>query len=163
MNEIHNKIFVGPEQDYKDLSPNQSGWYVLHATKEPYHRTALKYEGTNPSANHPEYLVARRGNRMMLNLIDSPVEIDIPKEIFDRALDFISEGVANDHKILIHCTEGLSRSATIGLLYLKKHTTRIKSSNVGDAMREYEEIYPPFNPGKAMVCFLKKHWEKYFN
>ena len=161
MKEIHDNIFIGPQKDYERLIAGQADWYVLHATKEPYHRAAVQYEGADPNPNHPEYLVARRGKRMMLNLIDAPVEVDIPKTIFDRALGFVSEGLANHHKVLIHCTEGVSRSATIGLLYLKMHTQKIIATSVEDALKEYDKIYPPFNPGKAMVYFLKQHWEEY--
>ena len=42
---------------------------------------------------------------------------------FLKAADFIEEGLQDDNKILVHCVGGLSRSATLVIVYymLKKH------------------------------------------
>ena len=39
-----------------------------HAT---YHRQALGYRSRGAPKDHPEYLVARRGNRLILNIVDA--------------------------------------------------------------------------------------------
>jgi hypothetical protein len=161
MVEIHENLFVGPRSDYQQSVAGQPGWWVVHATKEPCHRQAVGYDGADPEMEHPEYLVARRGQRLMLNLIDAPVEVDIPKEIFDGALVFVHEGLQSGAKVLIHCEQGVSRSAAIGLLYLRCYTDRIPAVDYKQAENIYNAIYPPFNPGKAIRYFLQKHWPEY--
>ena len=118
MHQIHKNLFVGPRSDYENDVAHRKGWRVVHAAKEPYHREAVGYRGTSPPPSHPEYLFAKREHRLMLNLIDAPVEVDIPKAIFDAALAFIYEGLASGDQLLIHCNHGVSRSASIGLLFL---------------------------------------------
>jgi hypothetical protein len=161
MIEIHKNLFVGPRTDYETAVAGKQGWWVVHATKEPYHREAVGYEGADPERAHPEYLFARRGQRLMLNLIDAPVEVDIPKEIFDAALLFVQEGLQSGASVLIHCEQGVSRSASIGLLYLRRYTDRMPAVNYKQAEVIYDSIYPPFSPGKAIRYFLQKHWSEY--
>ena len=161
MIEVHPNLFVGPMEDYEEVVKHDDGWYVVHACKEPYHRRAVGYEGNDPPRDHPEGLVARRGNRLMLNLIDAVVPVEFPREIFDAALAFIHEGLSSGHRVLVHCEEGLSRSASIALLYLHSHTDRIPAPTFKEAERLYGPIYPPFRPGRALRGFLEKHWGEY--
>lgn len=162
MIEIYPNLFVGPEKDYEEKVAYEDGWWIVHATNEPYHRRAVGYQGSAPPPDHPEYLFAFRGNRLMLNLIDAVVEVDIPREIFDTALDFIHAGLESNAKVLIHCNQGVSRSASIGLLYLHRHADILPETGYADAADFYErEIYPPFNPGRAIRYFLSRHWAEY--
>jgi hypothetical protein len=147
--------------DYENDVAHREGWRIVHATNEPYHRKAVGYSGSDAAPEHPEYLFARRENRLMLNLIDAPVEVDIPREIFDAALSFIHEGLLYGAQVLIHCEQGVSRSASIGLLYLRRHTDCIPADTYAKAEAIYDSIYPPFSPGKAIRYFLKTQWENY--
>ena len=109
-----------------------------------------------------EYLVARRGKHLSLNLIDAVVEVDFPRELFDTALRFLHEGVQSGDPVLIHCNQGVSRSPGIGLLYLHRHTDVLPAGDYEQAARFYErEVYPHFNPGKAIRHFLKSNWASY--
>jgi hypothetical protein len=161
MREIHKNLFVGPKSDYETDVAHRQGWWVVHATKEPYHRKALGYQGPDASATHPEYLFARRDNRLMLNLIDAPVEVEIPKAIFDKALAFINEGLDSGAQVLVHCEQGVSRSASIGLLYLRHYTDKIQAIDYRQAEEVYSRIYPDYNPGNAIRFFLTTHWREY--
>ncbi|MDO9036420.1 MAG: phosphatase, partial [Methanoregula sp.] len=111
MIEIYPNLFIGNENDYETKVRQESGWCVVHACKEPYHREALGYSGRAAPKNHPEYLIARRGNRLILNLVDAPDPAYIPKEIIDAALAFISANLNAGSHVLVHCNEGCSRSA----------------------------------------------------
>jgi hypothetical protein len=62
--------FVGDQSDFESIMPQLDGWAVVHPFKEPYHRQALGYTGRAAARNHPEYLVARRGLRLILNMVD---------------------------------------------------------------------------------------------
>jgi hypothetical protein len=43
------------------------------------------------------------------------------RKYFQEAWEFINEAIASDSKVLIHCKEGRSRSASIAISYLVKH------------------------------------------
>ena len=117
MKEITNNLFIGSQEDYELNVKFQPDWFVIHACKEPYHRQALGYTGRAVANTHPEYLIAERGNRLILNLVDVEDPKYIVKEIIDKAILTIDEKI-KAKKILVHCNQGMSRSATIGLLYL---------------------------------------------
>lgn len=91
MIEIAKNLFVGNQNDYENLVKFRNDFSVVHACKEPYHRKALGYLGRGAPKNHPEYLIARRGNRLILNLIDVVDPNYIPEEIIFKAVSFIEE------------------------------------------------------------------------
>lgn len=69
MIEVKSNLFVGSQDDEAAIR-GQGGWFVVHACKEPYHRQALGYSGRGAPKDHPEYLIARREGRLILNLVD---------------------------------------------------------------------------------------------
>jgi len=73
MIEVYLNLFVGDQSDYEINVATQEGWAVVHACKEPYHRQALGYRVRGAPKDHPEYLVARRGNRLILNIVEDEV------------------------------------------------------------------------------------------
>ncbi len=83
MIEVHPCLFVGSQIDYESQVSSKPNWAVVHACKESYHRQALGYSGRAVSKEHPEYLIARRGARLILNLIDADNPAYIPDEIMD--------------------------------------------------------------------------------
>ena len=160
MIEIHPGLFIGNADDYELFVKHQDGWDVIHACKEPYHRVALGYKSKGAPVNHPEYLIARRGHRLILNLVDAPNPAYIPKEIIDAALEFIDQGLRAQRRVLAHCNLGESRSPIIGLLYLAAFTDRLPTS-YHEAETAFRAIYPLYNPGAGMRGFLQANWEFY--
>ncbi|HVB57494.1 MAG TPA: hypothetical protein VNE63_13870 [Candidatus Acidoferrales bacterium] len=108
MIEVHHNLFVGSQEDEVSIG-GQSAWFVVHACKEPYHRQALGYTGRAAAKDHPEYLIARRPGRLILNLVDAADVNYIPAEIIDTALNDIHQNITST-KVLVHCNQGLSRS-----------------------------------------------------
>ncbi|MFP4057716.1 MAG: dual specificity protein phosphatase family protein [Candidatus Brocadiia bacterium] len=161
MTEIHPRLFVGSRWDYEAQVAFEEGWYVVHAAKEPYHRQAVGYDGPEPPPDHPEHLVARRGARLMLNLRDHVLPVQLPTELFDAAVDFIHEGLSSGHRVLVHCEVGVSRSPTVGLLYLTAFTDVLDAGSLDEAMDRYLALYPDFSPGPALRRFLRDHWRAY--
>ncbi len=160
MIEIFPNLFIGTEQDYEYQVKGQPDWMVVHTCKEPYHRRELGYTSRGAPKGHPEYLIARRGNRLILNLVDAPDPAYIPKEIIDAALEFIRKGLSESHKVLVHCNLGESRSPSIGLLYLATHTDKLPKE-FATAEQSFRQIYPPYNPSSGMRGFLVKNWDSY--
>lgn len=161
MIEIYQNLFVGNQDDYELTVSRQDGWAVVQACKEPYHRAALGYRGRGAPKDHPEYLVARRGDRLILNLVDADNSAYIPQEIIDAALVFISEKLAKNLKVLVHCNRGMSRSPSIGLLYLVRYTDKLPKDSLVEAEIAFRELYPLYSPADGVRGFMQKKWNFY--
>jgi len=159
MKEITKNLFIGSQEDYESDVKFQPDWFVIHACKEPYHRQALGYTGRAAANTHPEYLIAERDNRLILNLVDVADPKYIAKEIIDKAIFTIDEKIETK-KILVHCNQGMSRSATIGLLYLH-HSGIISTDDFKKAEIEFLNLYPNYNPANGMRIFAELNWNNY--
>jgi hypothetical protein len=112
--EVYPNLYVGDQNDFDLTVAHQTGWAVVHACKEPYHRQALGYSGRAAPKTHPEYLVARRGHRLILNIVDVDNPAFFDKSMISQALDFIDEHLSNGLKVLVYCN--LSRSKFVSLM-----------------------------------------------
>jgi predicted protein tyrosine phosphatase len=161
MKEIYGNLYVGNENDYENTARKSDGWSIVHACKEPYHRQALGYTERAAPKTHPEYLIARRENRLILNLVDADNPAYIPKEIIDAALNFVHEQLKADKKVLVHCNQGMSRSPSIGMLYLLKYTDKLPSNSFEEIEAGFREIYPQYNPAAGVRGFMIANWKTY--
>jgi hypothetical protein len=161
MIEVYSGLFIGDARDYEYRVKHQDGWRIVHACKDPYHRRELGYKTVGAPKSHPEYLIARRGHRLILNLIDPADPAYIPKEVIDAALDFIAESLRSGYKVLVHCNLGESRSPAIGLLYLAAFTGAIPSASLEEAESAFLKIYPGYRPGAGICGFLEQNWGTY--
>jgi hypothetical protein len=159
MLEVHPNLFVGSQSDYESNVPSFTEWAVIHACKEPYHRQALGYSGRAVSKTHPEYLIAKRPNRLIVNLIDADDPTYIPDEIMDACLAFIHDSLDAKQHVLVHCNQGLSRSLAIAMLYLGSHTEKLPKTSFEEAIILFRQIYPPFSPKGGVYGFLRNRWE----
>lgn len=160
MKEVSENIYVGNQADYEDGTFIPSEWSFLLAAKEPWHRSALGYTGRAAAKDDPEYLIARRDNKLILNLVDAPKSIFFDKKVIDAGLDFIEEQLNEGKNVLICCNKGESRSASIALLYLIKHDL-IEGDTLEDCEAEFLKLYPDYNPGEGMRGFVKENFEEY--
>ncbi len=160
MIEITDNLFIGSQEDYEFNVKDREGWSVVHACKEPYHRKTLGYKGRGAPKDHPEYLFAVRGDRLILNLVDANDPDYVPGRIIDEALAFIDRGLDSRKKVLVHCNQGQSRSAAIGFLYMAVHRL-IPSQTFEDAEKAFISIYPGYLPGHGIRGFLKNNWSFY--
>lgn len=151
-------LFVGGQEAYELDVKYEQGWAIVHACKEPYHRLALGYKGRAAAKDHPEYLMARRGDRLILNLIDANDPAFIPDEVMDAAARFIDEQLKANRKVLVHCNQGLSRSPGIAMLYLAMYTDRFSGCSFERALRKFGEMYPAFSPAQGILGFLQRRW-----
>lgn len=153
------ELTIGDE----DLCPLAGGWFhgwLLHAAKDPCHRAAVVYDTKSKLlSTHPEYLMARRGNHLFLNLVDAPVPI-FKVESFLGALNFIDEAVKAGAKPNLHCNQGHSRAPSIALLWLAKRAKTIPDDSFAVARSVFEKMLPPgvYAPGRGIESFLSDHW-----
>ena len=158
MKEIYPNLHIGSQEDYENIVRFEDDWFVVHACKEPYHRQALGYSTQAAPKNHPEYLIAYREKHLILNLVDAPNPAYIPKVIIDEAIKAIHSNI-QDKRVFLHCNQGMSRSATIGLLYLK--AVHVINDDFYEAEKEYLQLYPWYNPGNGMRMFALMNWNNY--
>ena len=159
MIEVYPDLHVGSEYDEQSLR-GQAGWFFIHACKEPYHRQALGYTGRAAAKTHPEYLIARRNGRLILNLVDVDDPNYISPEIIDATLDAIRDNIQTT-KILLHCNQGQSRSPGIALLYLLKSTDILPQNDIAAAIAAFRAIYPPYAPARGMAEYIRLNWHRY--
>ena len=162
MIEIYPNLWIGTAQDYESSVKGLSGWNVVHACKEPYHRRELGYTTKGAPKGHPEYLIARRGPRLILNLVDAPNPAFIPKEIIDTAIRFVHLSLVDRMKVLVHCNLGESRAPGIGLLYLARYTDKLPKQLM-KAEQAFRLVYPPYKPSDGISGFVIHNWGSYVN
>ena len=163
MREVYNLLWIGNQDDGERERLNASAltpFDLLLAAKEPWHRACLNYTGRACDKTHPEYLMARRGNILILNLVDAPKAEFFDKRIINAALDFIDERRNAGRDVLVCCNKAESRSPSIALLYLIKHGI-IKGNTLEDCEAEFMKVYPEYNPGAGIRGFMKEHWSEY--
>ena len=159
MIEIDKNLFVGSLIDFEN-NQFDPDFYFVQACKEPCHRKAVGYSGRAPEDNHPEYLIAYRERKIILNMIDPPTGKYFDNILFESSLDFINEHLKNNKKILINCNQGKSRSPSIGLLYLATKR-KIRNDNYDSAKEDFQKIYPDYEPS-GIKEFLSANWNNYF-
>ena len=160
MIEVYHNLFVGNRNDYETAVSGQTGWAIVHACKL-YHRQAVGYKTWNAPKNHPEYLVARRENRLMLCLLDLPVSLFIKKEMIDHALDFIDAMHSSGLKVMVHCMQGRSRSPSITMLYLATRLHVLPTDSFEVAEEQFRRLYPRYRPSGGIRSHVRGHWQDY--
>lgn len=157
--EVTKGLFVGSQEDEAAVH-GRPGWFVIHACKEPYHRQALGYSGRGAPKGHPEYLIAERPGRLILNLVDADNVAFIPKEIIDAALEAIRANLETS-SVLVHCNQGFSRAPTIALLYMARYTDYFRGMTAELAVQKFRKNYPAYAPAGGMADYVRLNWSKY--
>jgi len=159
--EVFENLFVGDQNDYELTVGNQDGWAVVQACKEPYHRQALGYKGKAAAKDHPEYLIARRGNRLILNLVDVDNPRFFSKEIILEALDFVDDKLGSGAKVLVHCNQGESRGPAIAMLYMAVRKGLLPRESLEAAEESFRLLYPGYSPSPGIHGHLREYWQEY--
>lgn len=161
MKEVYPNLFVGTGADLVHADDGnkgiKEGWFVISAAKEPWHREALGYTGRGAPKDHPEYLIAMRDHRLILNLVDVDDPSYIRDEIVTAAMQGITTGLGHG-KVLIHCNQGHSRSPGIALLWLGKNTPLFGGLSLEEAETEFRVFYPDYAPAAGIRGYLAQHW-----
>lgn len=154
MKEIVENLYIG--NDF-DCSTNGSDFAVIHACKT-CHQKGVGYRGNLPSS-HPNYLIYENQNNVFLNIVDMDRELlsKFTHPMMESALNFIRDNIKVE-KILVHCNQGLSRSPSIGLVYLAQNGI-ISSNSYINAKEEFVKIYPSYLLGRGLEIYLHKNWE----
>jgi len=157
--EVYKNLYVGAQSD-ENAVRSQPGWFFIHACKEPYHRQTLGYRTPGAPKTHPEYLLAHRPGRLILNLVDADNMSFISPIIIEAALAAIHEH-RQTQKVLLHCNQGQSRSPGIALLYLAHHTDHFAGLDHDAACQAFRGLYPAYAPARGVADFIRHHWSRY--
>jgi hypothetical protein len=163
MIDVYPGIYVGSDKDYNEWASHGSGFAIVHAAKEPWHRKAVGYRGRGCPKDSPEYLVARRDHRLMLNMIDTEDPTYVPMAMIWQSLKFIEEHHEAGYKVLIACNKGESRAPSIAMLYLSAWLKVIPNKTIEEAEDHFVELYPNYHPRSGIRLHLKENWERYRN
>lgn len=160
MIQIHDKIYLGTEQDCTFITLDE--WAIIHACKHPCHVNAVGYKGSLPSS-HPYYLILEKDKHLFLNMVDMEQELQpaFTNPIMKAAMNFIEKNLENN-KILIHCNQGQSRSPSIALIYLAKSGV-LNNDTFTTAAKEFIQLYQLFQPGKGIALYMNRNWDYLMN
>lgn len=101
----------------------------------------------------------RRGQwSRAMTLLDLPIQDGgaIDGTIFDQAVTFLAQQVAAKRKVLVHCQEGVSRSATMVLAYLISR----REMTLGQAFKLVMRQRPVAHPHPALLWSLVQHFDQ---
>jgi hypothetical protein len=153
MIEVYPKLYVGNKFDYEDIR-DQGGWFFIQCAKHPWHKEAVGYaKKCDPS--DPEYLVAYRPGRIILNMVDAPKPEFFSMEMIQPALDAITATLHDGLKVLVHCNQGESRSAGVAMLWM--HRQGLLPDYYDEAKAAFKELYP-MKLGSGVDEFLRWVW-----
>jgi predicted protein tyrosine phosphatase len=163
MIQVHPSLWIGSAADYesKVITGNaldRAGWAVVQAAKDPYHRAALGYTTRNAPKSNPEHLVAQRGNRLILNMIDAAYPAAFNAGAIHQALSFTAKSLATGLTVLIHCNQGRSRSPSLAMLYLHATTAAYDSLSFQQAESRFMATYRAYAPAAGIRTFVANHW-----
>lgn len=161
MIEVYPGLWIGKQRDCPLHGAQLSGnWAIVHAYPA-CHRQVLGY--TTPLApDGPEHHVARRGQHLLLNMLDAEQPEYYSREaLIEPALAFIDEMRASGASVLIHCEQGMSRSPSLALLYLATRLGALPAASLAAAEEKFEVLYPRYAPGYGIWAHLKHHWAEY--
>ena len=151
--EVFHNLSIGT-----DIDCERDFEFVIHACKT-CHQKRLAYRGSLPST-HRNYLILEEPKNLYLNIVDMAKLLPAYTDpIMNVALSFIDKHIA-DGQILVHCNQGISRSAGIVLLYMGVKGLLQKTS-YDSAKIEFLKKYPRYNPGTGVDDYLRTNWSKF--
>ncbi len=163
LTEIVSRLWVGNQDDY-EAAKGKDDWSYVLAARDPWHRQLLGYTTKGAPVDNPEYLVARRGQTLYLNLIDAPSAQWIPSEVIELALAFIRVRHQEDKRnVGIFCNQGQSRAPSLALLYIMSfngvegNNEILGLSSVISAVGWMKYHYLPYAPKMGMIEVIERH------
>jgi predicted protein tyrosine phosphatase len=130
---------------------------VVHACKEPCHRTAVGYTTRTIPNTHPHYLALERGHHLYLNLIDPATPLFMMPS-FEAFFRFVDREIV-EREVLIHCNQGESRAPSLTLLYMAKRLGLLPKESYMAASTAFRSQFR-YNPGRGISVWLSDNWEQ---
>lgn len=157
MKEVYKNLFIGSKYDCDECIDN-SDYVILHVCKT-CHRELLG----DINSDDINYLIYKDSRNIYLNIIDMSEELSkiYTDYIIKEIIIFINMHIKNKY-VLIHCELGVSRSASIALIYLAKEGI-INNKSFNKALPEFESIYRNYSPSYEFQSYLSNNWDTLMN
>ena len=155
MKEIYSNLFIGNDNSCM-MCTNKSEYSIIHACKT-CHQKALNYT-KSLSSEHPNYLIYEHGEHLFLNMVDMATEFQAKytHPMVEAAVKFIDDRISH-RKVLIHCNQGLSRSPSLGLIYLVRKNI-IPKDSYDTAVDAFVKSYSSYMPKTGISLYLRHNW-----
>jgi len=157
--EVIDRIYCGGNAEY-DRVKGKPGWSWLRVCKEGgagCHRELLGYH-TLGAPKGPNYLWARRGNLMALNILDiDEADLKVPDEAIDKGLAFANERYRAGDKLLFACNAGHTRGPLMCMAFLR--TIGELPQSFHQAEKIFKTLYPKYDPGQGVRSAIRKRWD----
>ncbi len=152
MTKVHENLYIGTVSDCSvayDMA-------ILHACKT-CHQRILNYPHS-PSKDDKNYLIYKPdSDNLYLNLLDlDSLEKEYTDVIVTESLLFIDKHIKTK-PVLVHCDFGVSRSASLGMLYMAASGS-IANDCYMSAARAFKNLYPPFSAGYGVSNYMEENW-----
>ena len=154
MKEVYKNLFIGSKYDC-DKFINNDDYAILHACRT-CHIEVL--EDINESDEN--YLIYKKdSDNIYLNILDMSEYLSkvYTERIIKDLMNFINLHIKNKN-VLVHCDLGVSRSASIVLIYLAKEGI-INNKNFRSALHDFEAIYKSYSPSYNFCSYLENNWD----
>ena len=155
MEQIIRGLYLGSDKDVPTAKYRGYARLCMCKDGDDGHRAMLGYT-TLGAPEGPEYLEARKGDVMAVNILDLDDPTMIPDETIDLGMRFIKEMQDKRRILLVHCNAGHSRSATTVFMYLRA-TGEMPDSFI-TAERKFRTLYPEYEPGIGMRAHARERW-----
>jgi len=156
---ISENFFVGSKFDLNQFSLEDDA--IVHATQTIHYKIMSWDRKYNKAKkDHPNYIVWENANRLSLNWVDGAAHLYnwSGPETFIKVLNFIDKWI-NNRRVFVLCDLGMSRSPTLGLIYLAKRQKLIPNDSFASARLEFRKIYPMYQP-KGIADYVSQHWDE---
>jgi hypothetical protein len=149
-------IYIGDENDFFN-NINSKNYNIINMAGN-LHAIVLGYR---PKPNDSKYILYRGGGILSVNFVDAqdPKYYDWQGngiKVFEEILDFIDSH--KDKKILINCNLGKSRSQSLAMLYLAKRLKILNNESFANAVVDFLQLSPRYEPGLGIQLFLTQNW-----
>lgn len=156
MVKIVDGLYVGSDEDVSKAKAEGMARLACCKDGPDGHRAMLGYT-TLGAPKGKDYLFARKGKWMALNLID----VDNPEFIKDATLDagiaFIKEQIDSGHKVLVHCNAGMSRGPSVALMYLRS-AGQLPNMTFSRGVHMFKTLYPKYSPALGIEHHVSSRW-----
>lgn len=158
MIEVYKNLCVGNQEDYESYPAYFKDWFVVHACKEPYHRSLLKYTTRGAPKDSPFYYYGFDSfNNLVMNIVDANDASFFNEGMIKFAVKCCLDNLSRNKKVLIHCNQGESRAPSLAMLVLKEMGSL--PTLFDEAVGAFKKVYPSYNPGIGIYNYLKGVWE----
>ena len=99
-------------------------------------------------------------NAIAVNMVDAENAKYFQPKIFKFLLRTIHEKIKQGKTVNLVCNKGVSRSASVALLYLAV-TGEINNSSYKAARNDFLAYYPDYSPNFGIAAFLDNTWSQY--